>query len=94
MSTRQLSLPLRLTHVEAEPSLADLTMTLRREAGNGAEVVLDLAALETFDSSVVAVLLALRREADALGCVLRLQGMPTKLRDLTILYGVNGLLPA
>jgi len=54
-------------------------------AGNG----LDLAPLARFDSSAVAVLVALRREAGS-GAVFR--NPPPNLRKLASLYGVEAAL--
>lgn len=50
---------------------------------------LDLAPLRRFDSSAIAVLLALRRQA---GGRLAFRNPPANLRTLASLYGVDGLL--
>ena len=57
-------------------------------------VLLDASGLERFDSSALAVLLACRREALALGRTLQVQGLSERLRELAKLYGVLDLLPA
>ena len=54
---------------------------------------LDAAALVDFDTSAVALLLHAKRGALARGVQLQLQGVPTKLRELARLYGVEELLP-
>lgn len=53
----------------------------------------DASALEGFDSSVVALLLHARREAQRRGAPFSLSGAPAKLRELARLYGVDELLP-
>ncbi len=86
------ALPARLTHVEAPACLAACEAALSRcTAGEPAE--LDAAALQEFDSSAVALLLALARRARERGAVLRLPGLPARLRELAVLYGVGELLP-
>ncbi len=57
-------------------------------------VLLDASALEEFDSSALAVLLACRRQAQALGRSLQVQGLSDRLRELAALYGVQVLLQA
>lgn len=57
-------------------------------------VLLDASALEEFDSSALAVLLACRRQAQALGRSLQVQGLSDRLRELATLYGVLVLLQA
>ncbi|MDR2128306.1 MAG: STAS domain-containing protein [Burkholderiaceae bacterium] len=58
-----------------------------------AQIVVDASALEKFDSSALAVLLECRRDGLAVGKTFAVQGMPPRLRDLAILYGVASLLP-
>ena len=57
-------------------------------------VLLDASALQEFDSSALAVLLACRREAQGLGRSLQVQGLSERLRELATLYGVLDLLQA
>jgi phospholipid transport system transporter-binding protein len=86
------ALPARLTHVESPACLAACQAVLARcAAGEPAE--LDAAALQEFDSSAVALLLALARGARARGVELHLSGLSTRLRALAVLYGVGDLLP-
>ncbi len=86
------ALPARLTHVESPACLAACEAVLGRcVAGEPAE--LDAAALQDFDSSAVALLLALARRARERGTELRLLGLPSRLRELAVLYGVGDLLP-
>ena len=58
-----------------------------------AEVVADASPLTTFDSSALAVLLACRREAIAVGKTFSVYGLPARLRQLAGLYGVAELIP-
>ena len=86
------ALPVRLTHAESPACLAACEAALGRcAAGEPAE--LDAAALQDFDSSAVALLLALARGARERGVELRLSGLPDRLRALAVLYGVGDLLP-
>ena len=55
---------------------------------------IDLARLGAFDSSAVAVLVALARRAVREGRALRFLGFPPGLRALATLYGVLDFLPA
>ena len=87
-----LTLPAHLTHELAAPALLALKTALAAQAG--ASVVADVSALEEFDSSALAVLLACRREALASGKTFSVQGLPERLRQLAGLYGVQALLPA
>lgn len=54
----------------------------------------DAMALQTFDSSALAVLLACRREALAAGKDFSVKDLPARLRQLAGLYGVAELIPA
>lgn len=85
-----LPLPERLTHAEASAFLA----LGRAQVVAGMPLLLDARALQVFDSSAVAVLLALRRSVQVAGGALQVQGTPPRLRALLVLYGVGELLPA
>ncbi len=87
-----LTLPAHLTHELAAPAVLALKSALAARAG--AAVVADASALEKFDSSALAVLLACRREVLASGKTFSVQGLPERLRRLAGLYGVELLLPA
>jgi phospholipid transport system transporter-binding protein len=86
-----LSLPATLTQSQARACLEQLTKKLPSEA---AQVVVDAALLRNFDSSALAVLLELRRECARVGKRFAVQGLPSRLRDLASLYGIEGLLPS
>ena len=89
---RTLALPGKLTMSTATGEMERLVTQL--EGLQGAEVTLDGAGLEVFDSSAIAVLLELRRELMRQNCQLRVLRLPSRLRDLMALYGVGELLPA
>ncbi|WP_309678507.1 STAS domain-containing protein [Polaromonas sp.] len=86
-----LTLPAVLTHAVAAEFALGLTQAVRAQP---AEVVADARALQAFDSSALAVLLACRREALAAGKTFSVQGLPARLRQLAGLYGVAELIPA
>ena len=87
-----LLLPARLTHDLAAPSVLALGAMLAGETGP--EVVADASALQEFDSSALAVLLACRRQVLVAGKGFAVRGLPDRLRQLAGLYGVQDLLPA
>ena len=87
------ALPATLTHAQATAYLAQCRAALAA-AGRGATVQLDASALHEFDSSALAVLLAVRREVLARGAHWRLDGLNERARVLAGLYGVAELLPA
>ena len=87
-----LLLPVRLTHDLAASAVAALGVMLARETATG--VVADASALQEFDSSALAVLLACRRQVLAAGKVFSVRALPDRLRQLAGLYGVQDLLPA
>lgn len=62
-----------------------------RRQGAGSCLVVDLAALKEFDSTVLSMLLEMRRQA---GKPLQVLNPPPKLRSLAELYGVSELLLA
>lgn len=84
-----LRLPEVLNHASANRCLAQLAEELEAES---AEVVVDANALRRFDSSALAVLIEFRRTCAGVGKALVVQGLPTQLRDLAALYGVEELL--
>ena len=86
-----LSLPLELTHRQANACLAQLRAWLDA-APAGETVVVDASALERFDSSALAVLLELRRIAQRSQKTLQVQAQPPHLSDLAKLYGIETLL--
>ncbi|MBN9410199.1 MAG: STAS domain-containing protein [Burkholderiales bacterium] len=85
-----LVLPDRLTHEQAPACASMLAATLRVQPAG--DVWVDASALQHFDSSALAVLLACRREALAVGRRFAVRGMPSRLQSLAGLYGVGRLL--
>ena len=86
-----LNLPASLTHAQAAELAPRLKEVVKAEAS---ALVVDASALQVFDSSALAVLLASRREALAEGKGFSVQGLPARLRQLATLYGVSELIPA
>jgi phospholipid transport system transporter-binding protein len=85
-----LKLPTSLLHDQANACLALWLMQL--PAPLPPSVTLDASALTEFDSSVLAVLLGLRREVASRGSALQIEGLTPRLRELAGLYGVIDLL--
>ncbi len=79
-----LSMPALLTHREAQACLQDW---VRRLPAQG-EVSLDASALHRFDSSALAVLLALQRAALGRGCRVQVRALPAQARQLAQVYGI------
>lgn len=82
-----LTLPPQLTHAKAQACLSDWLS--RVPVASGAVVTLNAAQLQQFDSSALAVLLALRREVQGRGQQLVLEQVPARLCELAVLYGVD-----
>ena len=90
-----LVLPTRLVHEDAQACLRMLTQGLQHGTQpKDGPVVADASALSSFDSSALAVLLACRREALAIGRSFVVRGLHPRLAGLAGLYGVSALLPA
>jgi len=99
-------LPQRLTHEQADDYVQRCLAVM--ESGGAAPSAptepapaqaeahwsLDAAALQHFDSSALAALLAVARLLQARGGRLQLLHMPLRLRELAALYGVSELLAA
>ncbi len=81
-----LALPAKLDHSQAASNMA------WRADACAAEYQIDLAALDVFDSSALALLLDLRRAAISDGKQLAIHNAPAKLTQLAVLYGVNELI--
>ena len=74
-----------LTHREAQACWQDW---VRRLPSDG-EVWLDASALRRFDSSALAVLLALQRAALGRGCRVQVRELPAQARQLAHVYGIE-----
>jgi phospholipid transport system transporter-binding protein len=85
-----LKLPTSLLHDQAEACLAQWVKQL--PAVLPPSVALDASGLAEFDSSVLAVLLGLRRVLTQKGSALQVEGMTPRLCELASLYGVMDLL--
>jgi phospholipid transport system transporter-binding protein len=88
-----LTTPSQLTHDTCPAALADWRAQIAALPANAASnLSLELNALTQFDSSALAVLLALKREWSGPGKTVQLQSLPAKLSQLAQLYGVQDLL--
>lgn len=88
-------LPRVLTHDQVEDTLNLFRQTLASVPGTGEvrqPLRVDGSALESFDSSALAVLLECRRMAHAQGRSFAVQALPDKLTSLAGLYGIDSLL--
>lgn len=86
-----IALPSVLNAEVAVPAQAQLRQQIQA-LPPGAQVVLDAAAVQSFDSAGLALLLSCRRVALARGSRLQVQGWPDSLRALAQVYGVMPLL--
>ena len=86
-----LVLPAELTHRHATACSSMLLQALRKDTGHS--LVADATTLTLFDSSALAVLMECRREALGLRKSFSVRGLPPRLRELAVLYGVAELLP-
>ena len=93
MPAAVLKLPAALTHDQATALVKIFHMVLLAEPANREPVVADAESLSRFDSSALAVLLACRRQAQALGRAFYVRGLPPRLRQLAGLYGIAELIP-
>ena len=85
-----LLLPATVTLAEARDTLRALAQAVPGDPG--AELTIDAAGLERFDTSVLAVLLECRRIAQSGGRAFAVRRVPPKLAALAALYGVDMLL--
>ena len=88
-----LTLPSDLTHRDAAACLVQsLEQLAAADSVSTSELQVDASALEHFDSSALAVLLELRRQAQVRGQSFQVTGMSARLSELASLYGVDELL--
>ncbi len=87
-----LALPATVTIAEASDALRALVQAMPTEAGE--EVTLDASGLVRFDTSALAVLLEVKRLAQAQGKRFDLVRAPARLAELAKLYGLGPLLTA
>ena len=84
-----MALPATLTHAQATAVLHQLQKTLLSAKQT---CVLDASALQQFDSSALAVLLAVCRTAAQQSLALQIIGLPKRAVQLATLYGVSEIL--
>lgn len=89
---RQLVLPATLTLNQANAFVLEQGKAISADADM--QVAVDASPLKQFDSSALAALLELRRQALAAGKTFLVTGQSQRLRDLAGLYGVAQLLEA
>lgn len=83
-----LKFPAKVTHDDAGALARSLKSQIAAQPGS---VVIAVDELREFDSSALAVLLACRREALLGGKPFSASGLPSKLVQLAMLYGVAQL---
>ena len=88
-----------MTETTTHPALESLTFSTARgalERGMAAlragQTIFDLRSVKLSDSSGVAVLLAMQRQARAAGVTVSFIHLPVSLQSLATLYGVDTLL--
>ena len=87
-----IALPALVMQDQAQSMADGLVAALCAQVTQGREAVLDASALQQFDSSALAVVLACRRAVLALGGVFHVTGLPARAQALAKVYGVTELL--
>ena len=82
-----LRLPPVLTHAQAQACRAELAQAMA--ASPDRVLLLDASDLQHFDSSALAVLLALQRAALGRGCRVQVRELPAQARQLAHVYGIE-----
>jgi phospholipid transport system transporter-binding protein len=83
------ALPASLTIKDARAALRALEPALAEGSG---PLLIDAGSLASFDTSAIAALIELRRQAQAVGRTLQVSAAPTAMVELAGLYGVADLL--
>lgn len=91
--TSTLTLPAQLTILRGRAPLDELQASIDALPA-GSAVVLDATALQSFDSSALALIVGLKRHCRAQGRTLTVHGLPERLERLARLYGVAELIEA
>jgi phospholipid transport system transporter-binding protein len=86
------ALPAVLMQAQAQAVTNELSTLLAACVSEGGEAVLDASALNQFDSSALAVILACRRAVLAKGAQLHITGLPQRAQALVKVYGLSDLL--
>ena len=84
-----LALPQRITHAEAQAVTDGLLAVAQTQPG---PMALDASALQVFDTSALAVILACQRAAVLRGASLTVQGLSPRAQTLAQVYGISALL--
>ena len=82
------SLPAVLTHAQAMATVKQLVAAVQPQV----LFHIDASALQQFDSSALAVLLAGMRQAIAQGSQIQVLGLPARARTLAQVYGLTEVL--
>ena len=86
-----IALPALVMQAQAQSVADGLAAALCAQVAQGHEAVLDASALQQFDSSALAVVLACRRAVLGLGGAFRVTGLPERAQALAKVYGVKAL---
>ena len=86
------ALPAVLMQAQAQAVTNELSTLLAACVSEGGEAVLDASALNQFDSSALAVILACRRAVLAKGAQLHITDLPQRAHALAKVYGLSDLL--
>ena len=86
------ALPAVLMQAQAQAVTNELSTLLAACVSEGGEAVLDASALNQFDSSALAVILACRRAVLVKGAQLHITGLPQRAQALVKVYGLSDLL--
>jgi phospholipid transport system transporter-binding protein len=65
---------------------------LHLPTGEESEAIIDASTLASFDSTVLACLMEIRRRAQMLGTRVQITGLPDRLQRLAKVYGLADLL--
>jgi phospholipid transport system transporter-binding protein len=88
MTNPTFALPSVLTHAQARATALALVQAVQAQA----HLILDASALQQFDSSALAVLLAGLRAASERGGQITVQALPPRAVSLARVYGLADLL--
>lgn len=88
MTTNTFALPSVLTHAQARATALALVQAVQAQP----HLTLDASALQQFDSSALAVLLAGLRAASEQGGQITVQALPPRAASLARVYGLADLL--
>ena len=91
MTAAHMSLPATLTQAQAALVSHDLETAIANQQGI---FVLDTSAIQSFDSSALAVLLGACRVAALEHVQLQITGLPARAAQLAALYGLTDILSA